>query len=159
MVPNWRNCSFDFACRNLEKHLSSIYRGFSEPQAFSTIRLSAKGGWGKISDRSYPKGFVSLSLFLVEIYKFVVLVRKTLQTDRNTYISYILHIYNSKHNKKRMTQNKLLILFNAPKNATMLRMNNNKGVIHWKEKNYQPNWQKYISLLKKPKNHQKLEIC
>ena len=130
MVIDLRNCSFDLVCRNLVSRLAVYTRGFLEPQAFSTIRLSAKGGWGKISDRSYPKGFVSLSLFLVEIYKFVVLVRKTLQTDRNTYISYILHIYNSKHNKKRKTQNKLLILFNAPKNATMLRMNNNKGVIH-----------------------------
>ena len=35
---------------------------------------------------SYPEGFVSLSLFLAEIYKFVVLVKKRdmIQTDRHT---------------------------------------------------------------------------
>ena len=34
---------------------------------------------------SYPEGFVSLSLFLAEIYKFVVLVKKLdRQTDRHT---------------------------------------------------------------------------
>ena len=35
---------------------------------------------------SYPEGFVSLSLFLAEIYKFVVLVKKRdIQTDIQTY--------------------------------------------------------------------------
>ena len=33
---------------------------------------------------SYPEGFVSLSLFLAEIYKFVVFVKKV--TYRQTYI-------------------------------------------------------------------------
>ena len=42
--------------------------------------------------QSYPEGFVSLSLFLVEIYKLVVLVKKhhmihtDIQTYRHTYI-------------------------------------------------------------------------
>ena len=33
---------------------------------------------------SYPEGFVSLSLFLAEIYKFVVFVKKKSHTDRHT---------------------------------------------------------------------------
>ena len=39
---------------------------------------------------SYPEGFVSLSLFLAEIYKFVVLVKKR---DRHTLEKF--NIYNS----------------------------------------------------------------
>ena len=31
--------------------------------------------------RSYPEGFMSLSLFLAEIHKLVVLVKKTLRTE------------------------------------------------------------------------------
>ena len=33
---------------------------------------------------SYPEGFMSLSLFLAEIYKFVVFVKKKSHTDRHT---------------------------------------------------------------------------